>query len=165
MVVPGTHRAAFHTLLLPLGGAALLVYDVRVRERSLLRARVGPQGPTVAWTALAAVAFAAVGLDLVTSGANPFYPLHDQFYRINGEAIVTNHQGFVQTFVELDGGTVEAKRLGSTKEVHVDSGIDPTRGAEPANVRRVFPVAQAGWQLLLVVTSLVVVGGRLRDDT
>jgi inner membrane protein len=164
LVVPGTHRAAFHTLLLPLAVAGFVVYDTRVRERSLLRARFGPRGSTVAWTAVVAFGFAAVGLDLFTSGANPLYPLHDQFYEMNGKAILSNHQGFVQTFVELDGGTVEAKQLGSTEEVHVNSGVDPSRGAEPENVRRVFPVAQAGWQLLLVLTSLVVVGGRLREE-
>ncbi|WP_136716185.1 metal-dependent hydrolase [Halorientalis salina] len=164
MVIPGTHRAAFHTLLLPLAVAGIVAYDTRVRESSLLRARFGQHGSTVAWTAVVAFAFAAVGLDLFTSGANPMYPLHDQFYEVNGKAILSNHQGFVQTFVELDGGTVEAKQLGSTEEVHVNSGVDPTRGAEPENVRRVFPVAQAGWQLLLVLTSLVVVGGRLREE-
>lgn len=165
LVVTSAHRAAFHTLLLPFAVTLFLVYDTRVRESSLLRDRFGTYAPRIGWVSLTAVVLSAIGLDFFTSGVNLFYPLHDQFYRLNGKAIVTNKQGFVQTFVDLDGGIVQAKPLGSTAEIHVDSGVDPSRGAEPKNVRRVFPFAQTGWELLLVVTSLVVVGGRLREES
>ena len=162
-VLTSAHRAAFHTLLVPLAVAAFLTYDTRVRERSLLRDRFGTYAPRIGWVSLAALVFSAIGLDFFTSGVNIFYPLHDQFYQLDGKAVVTNEQGFVQTFVELDTGTVQAKPLGSTEEMHVDSGVDPTRGAEPEHVRRVFPFVETGWQFLLVLTSLVVVGGRLRE--
>ncbi|MFD1585443.1 metal-dependent hydrolase [Halorientalis brevis] len=163
LVVTSAHRAAFHTLLVPLGVAAALAYDTRIRDSSLLRARFGTDAPRIGWVSLVAVVLSAIGLDFFTSGVNLFYPLHDQFYRLNGKAILSNKQGFVQTFVELDTGMVEAKPLGSTQEMHVDSGVDPTRGAEPKHVRRVFPFVETGWQFLLVLTSLVVVGGRLRE--
>jgi hypothetical protein len=162
LLVPGTHRAAFHTLLLPLLGAVLVIYDTRVREESWLRRRFGPQSPQIAWVVIAAVAVAASGLDLFTSGANPLYPLHDQFYRVDGRVLLSNQRGFVQTFVELGSGPGETAAMGSTQEVHVGSGVDPTRGAEPANVERIFPVVWSGWQLLLVASSAVVLWGRLR---
>ncbi|MFB6178149.1 MAG: metal-dependent hydrolase [Halorientalis sp.] len=163
LVVPGAHRAAFHTLLIPLVATGFLVYDTRVRDRSLLRARYGPDAPRIVGVTLVAVVFAAIGLDLFTTGVNVFYPLHDQFYRVNGKLLVSNHKGFVQTYVHFDGGTVQATTLGSTHQVHIDSGVDPTRGPDPKHARRVFPFAQSGWQLLLVLTSLAVVGGRLRE--
>jgi hypothetical protein len=166
-VLPGTHRALLHTLLVPLGVGALVAYDTRIRERSLLRSRFGARGVRVAWVAVVAYALAGIGLDLFTGGANPFYPLHDQFYRFSGSLEYSTRRGWVQTFVEVapadgggDGSTVDAGQLGSTGEVHVSSGVDPTRGPESADVDRVFPIVRTGWQLLLVVCSLVALAGR-----
>jgi hypothetical protein len=164
VLVPGTHRAMLHTLLIPGVAAVGLAIDTRWRERSWFRARLSEADLQLAWVTILVVAVAAIGLDLVTGGANPLYPLHDQFYRVNGKVLLSTQRGVVQTFVEIaPDGAVDAKNFGSTKEVHVSSGVDPTRGQEPANVDRVFPIVRSGWQLLLVVSSLVVVGLRFRD--
>ena len=163
LLVPGTHRAALHSLLIPAVVGGALYYDTRVRDRSAALDRWGRRGVRVAWVSVAAYAVAGIGLDLVTGGANPLYPLHDQFYRVNGEFIVSSRRGLVQTFVEIGGG-VQPKAMGSTGEVHVGSGVDPNRGKEPANVDRIFPVVQSGWQLLLVVTSVFVLGTRFREQ-
>jgi hypothetical protein len=162
-VIPGGHRAVLHTLLIPIAGSLLLAYDTRYRPTSWLRTRFDAAAVPVVWVALLAFAVAGVGLDLVVGGANPFYPLHDQFYRLNGKLVYSTQRGLVQTFVELAPSGVEAQSLGSTGEVHVSSGVDPSRGAEPANVDRVFPVVRSGWQLLLLATSAAVVGARLRN--
>jgi hypothetical protein len=161
-VIPGGHRAVLHTLLIPALGGVALAYDTRYRAVSTFRSRFGADRVPVAWVALLAFAVAGIGLDLVTGGANILYPVHDQFYRLNGKLIYSTQRGLVQTFVELAPSGVEAKSLGSTATVHVSSGVDPSRGAEPANVDRVFPVARSGWQLLLILTSAVVVAARLR---
>lgn len=161
--IDGGHRSVLHTLLLPLGAAALLYADTHLRENSFVRGRWRESGVRVAWVSVAAVAFAAIGLDLVGGGVNLFYPIHDQFYELSGELLFSNNRGVVQTFVELGGGGSEAAR-GSTEQVHINSGIDPTRGAEPKNTERVFPVAQSGWQLLLIVTSVFVLGVRLWEQ-
>ncbi len=155
-VVDGGHRAVLHTLLLPAGLGALLYYDTTVRDRSTVLARWGARGVRVAWVALAAIVLAAIGLDAVTGDVNLFYPLHDQFYRIDGRLFVSNQRGIVQTFVEQETAT------GTTESVHVATGVDPNKGAEPENVERIFPIVWAGWQLLLVVSSVVVGGVRLR---
>jgi hypothetical protein len=172
-----------HTLLIPLGAAAFVWFDTHVREGSWLRGRYGARGVHLAWVAVVVYAFAGIGLDLFTRfGANPFYPLHDQFYAVSGRLQYSTTVGWEQTFVELNLGaesgatsgsggdaggggtrTVEAGQRGSTAEVHVNSGIDPTRGAEPENVERIFPVAQSGWQLLLVLTSAVVLVGKVAE--
>jgi len=181
-VVPGSHRALLHTLLIPLGAAVLVSYDTTVRESSWLRGRYGARGVHLAWVAVVVYAFAGIGLDLFTRfGANPLYPLHDQFYEVSGRLQYSTTAGWEQTFVELNlrtesganagsggdagGGTrtVEAGQRGSTAEVHVNSGIDPNRGAEPENVERIFPVAQSGWQLLLVLTSAMVLVGKFAE--
>jgi hypothetical protein len=159
-VIAGGHRSVLHTLLLPLGAAALLYADTHLREESFVRGRWRARGVRVAWVSIAAVAFAAIGLDLVAGGVNLLYPIHDQFYALSGELLFSNNRGLVQTFVELGGGEAEAAR-GSSEQYRIGSGVDPTRGAESENVERIFPVAQAGWQLLLIVTSTFVLGARL----
>ncbi|MFC7175687.1 metal-dependent hydrolase [Halosegnis marinus] len=82
LVVESAHRAAFHTLLLPGTLATLLWWDAR-RPESWLRGRYDDYGVRVAWVALAGYVVAGVGLDLFTAlGANPLYPLYDQFVEI-----------------------------------------------------------------------------------
>lgn len=163
LVVAGTHRAAFHTLLIPMAAAALLWYDTHRSEGSWLHTRFGAGSARVAWVAIAAYAFAGIGLDMFTDGANVFYPLHDQFYRINGKFILSTQRGIVQTFVEMGAQGVDTGAMGSTKTVHVSSGVDPTRGKEPENVDRVFPIVRAGWHLLLLLSSIAVLAVRFRD--
>lgn len=164
LVIPGAHRAAFHTLLLPVVAGGLLYYDLR-RNQPWLTGRFGEQAPRVAWVSLLAFSIAAVGLDLFTSwGANPFYPLVDQFYSVGGTLEYSTQRGLVQTFVEIGGPEPGPQQLGTTDTYHVNSGVDPTAGSEPENVDRVFPVAQSGWQLLLVLTSPVVLWARARQD-
>lgn len=158
-VIPGGHRSVLHTLLIPIGAGALLAYDTRIGGSSFVADRWGARGIEVAWVSIAAYAIAGIGLDLLY-GVNPLYPIHDQFYKLSGELLYSTHRGIVQTFVDVGGPS----GLGSASEVgHVASGVDPSRGAEPRNVERVFPVARAGWELFLVLTSAVVLGVRLAE--
>ncbi|MFC7136653.1 metal-dependent hydrolase [Halobaculum litoreum] len=151
----GAHRSLGHNALVPLLALAFLVYDTRVRESSWLRDRWGTAAPGVAWVALAGFAVAGVGLDYVANGVNLFWPLHDQFYTLNGRAGLSTRRGFFQTFVTLTPDEVR-----TTENLHYSTGVDPSPGAEPENVERVFPLVWAGWQLLLVATSVGVLGAR-----
>ena len=182
--IEGAHRAAFHTLLLPLALGVLLAYDLRVRERSLVRSRWGARGVRVAWVTLAAVTFAGIGLDAFFNGVNLFYPVHDRFYKITGRVLYSTKAGFVQTLVDVNldalieavvpesgaepsgpgggggaGGDVEKAR--TTKNTHYRTGIDPTKGAEERNVERLFPIAMTGERALLALTGYTVVGLRV----
>ncbi len=163
LVVTGAHRAAFHTLLWPAVAGVAIVHDTHLRGRSRLVDRLGPGGPRLAWTVVAAVVLGAVGPDLVTNGANVFYPLHDQFYVLDGRLELSTREGIVQTFVEDPA-------RGSTGETQYYTGVDPdpdSGGAEPVTgesaPERVFPVVASGIQLLVVATSALVVAVRLRD--
>jgi inner membrane protein len=160
--VSGGHRSVLHTLLFPLAGAALLSYDTHIREHSFVRERWRARGVRVAWVSIAAIVFVAIGLDLVGGGVNLFYPIYDQFYEISGKLLFSNNRGLVQTFVELGEGSEAAR--GTTGQYRIGSGIDPTRGAEPKTVERIFPVAQSGWQLLLIFTSIFVLAVRLYEE-
>jgi membrane-bound metal-dependent hydrolase YbcI (DUF457 family) len=175
LVVEGSHRAMFHTLLLPLFVGTYLYADTHWRDESLVRARVGAHGVRVTWVAIAAFCLSAVGLDMFTAaGVNPFYPLFDQFYAFNGQVTWNSETGLSQTFVELKpesagasgsgrgGTTVDVGQKGSTREYRVGSGVDPTRGEEPANVERVFPVVYNGWQTFLTLAGVVVTAVKLR---
>jgi inner membrane protein len=100
--IDGAHRAAFHNLLVPLLGSALLWWDLRYRNRSHLRSRWGARGVRIGWVSVVAVTFAGIGLDAFLNGVNLFYPLHDQFYTFSGKVYYSTEEGFVQTLVSID---------------------------------------------------------------
>ncbi|WP_435065570.1 metal-dependent hydrolase [Halobaculum sp. EA56] len=154
----GAHRSLGHNVLVPALVLALLVYDTRLREESWLRGRLGGTAPAVAWVALAGFAVAGVALDLVANGVNLLWPLHDQFYTLNGRAGLSNRRGFFQTFVDLS--PPEPAEPATTETRHYATGVDPSPGAEDEDVERVFPLVWAGWQLLLVATSVGVLAVR-----
>lgn len=161
LVVPGAHRALFHTLLLPTAVAGFLLVDARRGDESWIRRRYGRRGVRVAWVALAGLTFGGILPDLFTNGVNVFYPLHDAFYAVNGELLLSNQRGVVQTFVEV---TPDAATR-TTKNTHYWTGVDPTPGADPSSVERIFPVVESGTQLLLVLlagVTLVTRGYRTR---
>lgn len=164
LVVPGAHRAALHTLLVPLALAALIAYDTRYRERSFLR-RYGTRGVTVAWVAVAAYLLAGIGPDLFFNGVNLLYPAVDRFVDLSGEVYLSNQRGLVQTVWSVGGA--DSSMAGTTASTHYSTGVDPSRGAEPADVERIFPLAMSGLQLLLIVTAVVVTTARLwlADET
>lgn len=167
-VVLGAHRSALHTLLLPAALAGVLYWDVRVRESSWLLARFGGTAPRVASVSIVAVVFAGIGADMMFNGVNAFWPIHDQFYEVTGKLYVSDQEGLVQTFFEPaesgDGGSSAA--LGSSQERQYYTGADtnPGQEANPEPKERIFPLANSGTELLLVLTGLVVVGGRLVED-
>ncbi|MFQ3294433.1 MAG: inner membrane protein [Natrialbaceae archaeon] len=161
--VLGAHRAAFHTLLLPLVGAVLLYYDTHLRDRSRLVAWWGETAPRVAAVTLVTVVFAGIGPDLVTNGANLLYPFHDQFYALDGRLRFSTQRGVLQTFVETESAR------GSTETQQYFTGVDP----EPdktgtSNVtettERVFLLVNSGLELLLVLAGTVTTGWRLRES-
>ncbi|QCC52148.1 metal-dependent hydrolase [Halapricum salinum] len=178
--IVGAHRAAFHTLLLPLILIGVLVYDTRFREQSSIGQRFGTDGVRTAWVAVAAITFAGIGPDLFMNGVNLFYPLHDQFYQLNGHIRISTKEGLIQTFVDLsptespdqspatspDSGQVA---VGSTDDVgdRFQTGFDPSpseTGGESGSVERIFPIVDSGQQLLLVLTSVFVVSSRLLEE-
>ena len=157
IALPGTHRAALHTILVPLLAAGAIAYDLR-RENSWLRAR-GGRTVRIAWVAVLAYVVAGIGPDLFFNGVNVFYPLHDRFYELNGRVLVSNQRGLVQTFWEAAESTG-----GTTENTHYRTGADVSRGEDPANAERVFPIATSGLQMLLLLAATVVTGVRLWLD-
>jgi hypothetical protein len=163
-VVLGAHRAAFHTIFLPILGAAVLYYDVRVRDRSWLVARWGETAPRVAAVTIVAVAIAGIGPDLVTNGVNVLYPVHDQFYAFDGRLRFSTTRGVLQSFVE------EEAARGSTKTQQYFTGADPNPGKTGVSnvtetTERVFLIVDSGLQLLIVLAGTLTVGWRLRETS
>ncbi|MFB6196592.1 MAG: metal-dependent hydrolase [Haloplanus sp.] len=157
LVMQGAHRALLHTLVWPALSGVLLAYDTR-RDASYLRARVGARGVRIAWVSLAALTFGGIAPDLMTNGVNALYPLYDRFVAIDGKLLLSNQRGIVQTFVELS----ETRR--TTANTHYWTGVDPTRGPDPANVERIFPVVRSGFQLLVVVLGAFTLGARFLEE-
>jgi hypothetical protein len=160
LVLPGAHRSLLHTLLLPLLLGGLLYADTRRGDESVLRRHWGPSAPRVGWVALAGLLVGGIAPDLATNGVNAFYPLYDAFYAVNGELLLSNQRGVVQTFVELRPD----QPAQTTETLHYSTGVDPTPGRESADVERVFPLATSGIQLLLVVAGFGTVALRLWLD-
>jgi len=157
---PGVHRALLHSLVTVAVLTALVAVDLH-RDGSFLRRWLDEHARRVGVVALVAIAVAGIGPELVTNGTNLFYPVVDQFYTVSGHLRLSSTRGIVQTFVDLQptpmsGGATTDSRFYYT-------GVDPTRGAEPKNVERVFPVVNSGMQLLIVAASGLTVWGRFRD--
>lgn len=159
IVFTGTHRALLHNLVLPTLAAGVLYSDTR-RHTSFVRDRFGDHGVHVAWVAIAAFVFGGVAPDLVTNGVNPLYPVVDRYLTLDGRALLSSTRGFVQTFVDLHpgGDTVG----GTTADTFYYTGVDTTRGAEPEQVERIFPVVDSGMDLLVVVLSGFLLTARFR---
>lgn len=150
---PGTHRALLHTLLVPMALAAVVAYDTRVRDHAVLST---PLAVRVAWVSVLAYALAGIGPDLFTNGANVLYPLHDSFISLSGRVWITDQRGLVQTVWEAQGSV-----RGTTETTHFATGVDTTRGPDPTETERIFPIVDTGFQLLLVLAAGVVTAGRL----
>lgn len=167
------HRAATTNLVIPTVMAAVLVADLYVREESSIRRRWGAYGVRVAWFCVVVYAVGHVVLDLITGGANLFWPLYDQFYQLSGHLELSSQRGIVQTFVELPepssasagtsgGGGSTKQALGNSSQVQMSTGVDPNPGqTESANVDRVFPIARSGWELVVLVVGTLATATRL----
>ncbi len=156
------HRALLHNFVIPAVLALLLWVDTSVRPRSLVRERWGARGVRIAWVSILAYAVSSVGLDLVNGVVNPLWPIHDQFYMLEGKLELSDQRGVVQTFVDLSSeqSVVEAEGVGSTQDVNLSTGVDPDPSGEETDPERVFPVVRAGWELLLLVVGTVVTAAR-----
>lgn len=172
LVAPGVHRALLHSLLTVAFVAAFVAVDLQ-REGSLLRRAFDDHARRVGSTAVVALFAAGIAPDLVTNGVNLLYPLADQFYTLSGHFRLSSTRGVVQTFVDLSpeppisldptSGGAGAGNAPTTESRFYYTGVDPTRGREPENVERVFPVVNSGMQLLVVATSALTVWARFRD--
>jgi hypothetical protein len=173
LVIVGAHRSLLHTLVLPTAIAAVLVYDTRTTSVGTwlasryprvrpgrLRERWGAHGVRLAWVGTASLLIGGILPDLFTNGVNVFYPFHDAFYTVNGELLLSNQRGIVQTFVEI---TPESDAP-STGERYYVTGVDPSAGETEPDTERIFPVVTAGWQLLVVLTSTCVLTIRLWES-
>lgn len=164
------HRAAFHNVFVPLGAGLCLAADLRRGERSYVRRRWGARGIRIAWVSLVCYVLVSIGLDLVAGAANPLWPVHDQFYHVGGKIELSTRRGIVQTVVDWgpepvnEGPRTVSRSLGSTKEVHLSTGVDPNDGPEPKNVDRVFPIVRSGWQLVVLLVGSLVTGARFFVD-
>ncbi|AWB27404.1 metal-dependent hydrolase [Halococcoides cellulosivorans] len=181
-VIQSAHRAAGHTLVWPaLFAVGVLVVsrigvpepareDIgrsmfeRLRERwaSFVRRVVAARTPRrlrLGWLVVAVVVFAGIGPDLFSNGVNLFWPIHDQFYTLNGEIELSTTRGIVQTVVDLSPDPTQP--ASTTQNTFYSTGVDPTPGAEPANVERTFPIAWSGLEILLMIASATIVSVRL----
>ncbi|EMA01869.1 LexA-binding, inner membrane-associated putative hydrolase [Haloarcula vallismortis] len=171
------HRAATTNLVIPAVLALLIAVDLYVREESYIKGRWGAYGVRVSWFCVIVYAVGHVLLDLITGGANLFWPLYDQFYQLSGHLELSSQRGIVQTFVELPEPTAQTpsgggsdgsggsttQSMGNSSEVQMSTGVDPTPGQrEPEAVDRVFPIARSGWELVILVVGSLATAARLR---
>ena len=164
------HRAALHNVFVPLVAGAILYADLRRGDESYVRRRWGGRGIRVAWVSLLCFVIVGIGLDLVAGAANPLWPLHDQYYHVDGRIELSSQRGLVQTVVDwgtvaADGGSdAGTKAVGTTKDLHLGTGVDPTKGPESDDVDRIFPIVRAGWELVILVIGTIVTAARFRVD-
>jgi len=152
------HRTVLHNLWVAVVPATALFVDLRVREESFVRGRWGARGVRIAWVAVVCYLVAHLALDAADGYVNLLWPLHDQFYTLDGSIELSNERGIVNTF--SDGGVPLLDARGTSSEQQITTGVDPGDG----NTERVFPVIRAGWQLVVLVGGTIVTAMRLALD-
>jgi len=169
LVSTAGHRTVLHNFVIPGVAALLLVVDLRIREESWLRQQWGARGVRIAWVGVLAYAVAAVALDMVSGFINPLYPIHDQFYTLDGKLVISDQRGVVQTFVETGGGSESTsvpspEPQGSSEEVNLSTGVDPDPDGTTGETdpERIFPIVREGWQLVVLVVGTAVTAARFR---
>jgi hypothetical protein len=146
---PGGPNATLHSVFVPLGAAAVLYYDTRVRERSRLADRWGARGVRVAWVAVAAYAVAGIGLDAATAeGVAALYPLSDRYYAVAGRFLLSTQEGIVQTYTS-GGGPLGLASPGTVDTYTVEAVLSTVEG------ERRLRLVESGWQAIVVATALV----------
>ncbi len=152
----GAHRTVLHNVVFPAVAAVALYWD-STRDGSWIRGRWGDRGVRIAWVGLFVHTFAHVTLDWAhLEGINFLWPLHDQFFNLDGELALSTTDGFVQTFVDISrdpetgSGVIDAGQGGTRAETHVANPAQPSADPDPGPVDRRFPIAVRGWQLYLV---------------
>jgi inner membrane protein len=161
-VMNGAHRTLLHNAVLPAAGMGVLYWETHYREVSWIRLQVGNYGTRLLWVGFFVHLFAHVFIDWThLEGVNMLWPLHDQFFKLEGEAYYSTAEGFVQTFVEVfedpETGqqTVDVGGGGSRQETHVSNPAQPSTGSpSDGPVDRRLPIAVQGWQLYLIVAGL-----------
>lgn len=159
------HRAALHTLVIPVLAGLVLLWDLRWRDRSFVRGRWGSRGVRVACVALFCYAFVAIGLDFASGVVNPLWPIHDQYYEVQGAFELSSQHGIVQTFVDLgaNGTEAETRAAGPSDEVALSTGVNPEPyGEGPAD--HVVPVVRSTWELVLLLVGTTVTAARFFVD-
>jgi membrane-bound metal-dependent hydrolase YbcI (DUF457 family) len=165
LVVPGATNALFHAIWLPLFAAAALYWDTGVSESARFRARFGWRGVRIAWVALAAFLVAGIGLDLFGSaGANLLYPIHDAYYRIDGQLLFSTQEGIVQTFVALGAegpGILPIASPGTTGSYAIPTWVNPDgRPGLSLGADRELSLVRSGWQLVVVAAAVATLAVR-----
>lgn len=163
LVAGSATNAALHNLWVPAIAAGLLYWDATVRADSLLRERYGWRGVRVAWVAIAAFVVAGIGLAVSTdAGANLLYPVHDRFYALSGELVLSSRDGLEQTYVTVgDGSLLSVGSPGTTATHHVPSWIDPTPATGlQLDAERRLVLVESGWQAVLVLAAAIVTAAR-----
>jgi len=153
-----SHRTVLHNVWVAVVPAVLLWVDLRVREESLVRGRWGPWGVRIAWVTVVCYLVAHLALDLADGYVNLLWPLHDQFYTLDGSIELSSERGIVNTF--SDGGVPLLDARGTSSEQQITTGVDPGEG----QTERLFPVVRAGWQLVVLVGGTAIVAMRLALD-
>lgn len=145
--VPGMHRTLFHNLFFPVILFAPIYWDQK-RKHSFLRRHWGQHAKHVMLACFVALTVAGIGLDVVGSGVNLFYPVQDQYYHVTGVLAYDAQRGLQNTL--LDFGSAER---GSTADIDYGSVKD---------TRSRIPVFGNGMQLLFSIAAFLIVGYRLK---
>ncbi len=183
---PGAHRTVLHNIWIVVIPALIMFYLVYVRDTDFFERHWGPEGERVVWTCIFVIAFAHIGLDLVESGVNLFWPVYDQFFFLTGVFVISTETGVEQSFIgeeaEWKLGTVEDRRYMSLiqepeepevvedKPEDAETVDDPDTVEDPPDTERrmrdveiVLPVFGNGYELMFTMISFIIIGQNVRD--
>ncbi len=152
VMIPGATNAWFHSVVIPLAAAVVVLYDTKYRDVSWLYDRFGWYGVRVTWVAIAVYAVAGIGPDLFNiESVAVFYPLSDRYYAVVGRLVFSTQEGFIQTYVSVSDGWLAVASPGTTETHQVSTWLTPEGEGDGSGWR--IGLVDAGWQLVLVATE------------
>lgn len=162
VIKEGLHRALFHNLILPTFLLLTVLYVLHIDSRKVIVENFDTAHVTfLCVTTYIAVIFAGIGLDFADTGVNLFWPFHDHFYTLDGRFIVSSEEGVVQTFVNSPFEILSDGSSGTPKDTDnfvYNTPVNPNSGGSS---ERIFPIAYKGWQVIIILTSIVTVSAKI----
>jgi len=153
------HRAVLHNVIFPSFIISIIAFDILYRDNSYIGKFFETDWVIViSFVSYISVIFAGIGLDYSDSGVNLLWPIHDQFYTLDGKFIYSSEKGIVQTFFESPETVTSDNPKDTTETVDFKTPVDPPK---ESSTERVFPIAKSGWQLVIIGTSVITVFSRI----
>lgn len=158
----GLHRALLHNLIIPTIILFLILYDTIIRKESYIKNYYDEE--TVIIVSIAsyiAVVFAGIGIDFAANGVNLFWPIHDQFYTLEGQFVISSEEGIIQTFTDTFFESVNQGNAKTTDNHVYSTPVNPAPNQPNESSPLILHIAYTGYQIVIIITSIICLASKI----